>query len=239
MDALILPTDGDLSQIPSDPNNPITLEKVTLGKLLFHETGLALNPKQEIGRGTYSCASCHHAAAGFQSGNLQGIGEGGSGFGLTGGARIMSLDYLEEDLDVQPLKSPTVLNTAYQTNTLWNGQFGATGVNIGTEDKWTTDTPKGTNNLGFEGVEIGLMDTYNIFMLFIFSIAAFALSQLLWIKAAGSLGILFASLHMNAVPFYVMVVMVTIFDASWSWMQALGALLVGVGVVYSQMKQAN
>ena len=90
---------------------------------------------------------------------------------------------------------------------------------------------------GFEGVEIGLINTYNIFMLFIFAIAAFAVSQLLWIKAAGSLGILFASLHMNAVPFYVMVVMVLFFDASWSWMQALGALLVGIGVVYSQMKR--
>ena len=90
---------------------------------------------------------------------------------------------------------------------------------------------------GIEGTQIGLTDGYNIAMLLIFSIAALAISQLLWIKAAGSLGILFASLHMNAVPFYVMVVMVMFFDASWSWMQALGALLVGIGVIYSQMRR--
>ena len=89
---------------------------------------------------------------------------------------------------------------------------------------------------GIEGTAIGTMDTYNIVMLLIFSIAAFTLSQTLWIKAAGSLGILFASLHMNAVPFYVMIVMVLMFDATWSWLQALGALIVGIGVIYSQMK---
>lgn len=88
----------------------------------------------------------------------------------------------------------------------------------------------------FEGAVIGSMSAYNIMMLLIFSIAAMAISQLLWIRAAGSLGILFASLHMNAIPFYVMIVMVIFFDSSWSWMQAFGALIVGIGVVYSQMK---
>lgn len=46
------------------------------------------------------------------------------------------------------------MNGAYQTNLLWNGQFGATGVNVGTEASWTADTPKETNHLGFEGLEI-------------------------------------------------------------------------------------
>lgn len=92
---------------------------------------------------------------------------------------------------------------------------------------------------GLESTEVGLLDAYNIVMLLIFSIAALAIAQLLWIKAAGSLGILFASLHMNAVPFYVMIVMVIFFDSSWSWIQALGALIVGVGVIYSQMKRAE
>ena len=36
---------------------------------------------------------------------------------------------------------------------LWNGQFGATSDNIGTETNWTPGTPKETNNLGFEGIE--------------------------------------------------------------------------------------
>ncbi|MCL5245686.1 cytochrome-c peroxidase [Cellulophaga sp. 20_2_10] len=153
LEALQIPLENDLNNIPSDPKNPLTPEKVALGKLLFHETGLALNPIKEIGTNTYSCASCHHAAAGFQSGNLQGIGEGGFGYGAKGETRHMSIDYLETDLDVQPIKSPTILNTAYQKVMLWNGQFGGTSENTGTESNWTPNTPKERNTLGFEGIE--------------------------------------------------------------------------------------
>ncbi|MBR9915397.1 MAG: cytochrome-c peroxidase [Algicola sp.] len=151
--ALILPTTNDLSLIPSDFNNPITEEKVALGKLLFHETGLATNPNMEGGMNTYSCASCHHADAGFQSGIIQGIGEGGTGFGLHGEGRIKDALYQDADLDVQPIRSPSVLNVAYQDVMLWNGQFGGVGTNEGTEAGWTVGTPKETNTLGFEGVE--------------------------------------------------------------------------------------
>ena len=66
-DYLAIPASGSLNDIPNDPKNPISEAKVTLGKLLFHETGLANNPTKEIGRKTYSCATCHHAGAGFQS----------------------------------------------------------------------------------------------------------------------------------------------------------------------------
>ena len=71
---LVLPDASDFSAIPSDIDNPITQAKVTLGKFLYHETGLALNSKTSEGMFTYSCASCHHADAGFQSGIRQGIG---------------------------------------------------------------------------------------------------------------------------------------------------------------------
>lgn len=152
-DVLILPASNNYVAIPNDLNNTITEAKVVLGKMLFHETGLAKNPKNLQGMNTYSCASCHHSAAGFQSGILQGIGEGGSGFGLHGEGRIKSSEYLEENLDVQPIRSPSVLNVAYQDVMLWNGQFGGTGTNEGTESNWTVGTPKESNTLGFEGVE--------------------------------------------------------------------------------------
>ena len=87
-DALIQPLATDFNLIPNDINNPITEAKVALGKLLFHETGLAMNANLEEGMSTYSCASCHHAKAGFQSGILQGIGEGGMGFGINGEGRF-------------------------------------------------------------------------------------------------------------------------------------------------------
>ena len=150
----ILPKSDDFSKIPQDPLNPITQEKVNLGKLLYHETGLALNPVQEIGKETYSCASCHFASAGFQAGRFQGISEGGAGFGMNGEGREANALYSEEQLDVQPLKSPPTLNTAFQKNMLWNGQFGATGVNVGTEALWTVGTPIEVNTMGFEGIEV-------------------------------------------------------------------------------------
>ena len=154
LDFYILPDSREYSKIPSDPKNPITKEKVTLGQLLFHETGIGAKPEKEEGKATYSCASCHHSAAGFQSGIKQGIGEGGSGFGLFGEMRKIAAGYTPETIDIQPIKTPTALNSAYQKVMLWNGQFGATGANIGTEANWTEGTPKETNSLGFEGVEI-------------------------------------------------------------------------------------
>lgn len=144
----------NLSEIPQDPNNPLTAAKVALGQLLYHETGLATQPKLEEGRFTYSCASCHHSAAGFQACLPQGISEGGLGFGLRGEARYPNPNYPIAQLDVQPLRTPSVLNIAFQPNVLWNGQFGATHLNVGTEHSWDEYSPKFWNFLGYEGTEI-------------------------------------------------------------------------------------
>ena len=57
-----------------------------------------------------------------------------------------------------------------------------------------------------------------------------AIAQMLWIGGAGGLGILLASFHMNAVPFYVMLIMVVAFAQPWGWWQAIGAALVACGV---------
>jgi len=147
------PSSDDFDKIPQDPTNPITLAKVELGKLLFHETGIAVNPREPEGMNTYSCASCHHAQGGFQACKRQGIGEGGVGFGVSGEGRSINPNYPLDSLDLQPIRTPSALNIAYQQNVLWNGQFGGTGVNVGTESQWTAGTPKEANALGFEGTE--------------------------------------------------------------------------------------
>ncbi len=149
-----MPSATDLSSIPQDPLNPLTSEKVELGKLLYHETALGIAPMQDVGEATFSCASCHFASAGFQAGRFQGIGEGGMGFGTNGEGRILDPAYQPDKIDVQPLRSPSTLNVAYQKNMLWNGQFGATGKNVGTDALWPEETPIATNKLGFEGVEV-------------------------------------------------------------------------------------
>lgn len=153
LDYFQLPLSNDFASIPQDPNNPLTQAKVDLGKFLFHETALNISPKNELGLQTSSCAACHHSAAGFQAGRAQGIGEGGSGMGGGGLDRIGSGDYDPLDIDVQPIRSPSAMNGAYQAVNLWNGQFGATGPNEGTEDRWGEGTPIFNNFLGFEGLE--------------------------------------------------------------------------------------
>lgn len=149
-----MPKSDDLNRIPQDPNNQLTPDKVALGKLLFHETGLSTKPKVTEGVLTYSCASCHHAGGGFQACLPQGIGEGGAGYGYRGESRHLDENlYQETEIDVQPIRTPSAMNGAYQSVTLWNGQFGASDLNAGTEDNWTAGTPKETNHLGYLGLE--------------------------------------------------------------------------------------
>lgn len=149
----LLPFSTEFNKIPQDPKNPLSQEKVDLGALLFHETGIGLSPKHASHMGQYSCASCHFASAGFQAGRHQGIADGGIGFGINGEGREPDPLYAFTELDVQPVRSPAALNIAYQEAILWNGQFGAVGVNAGTEANWTVGTPKATNYLGYHGTE--------------------------------------------------------------------------------------
>ncbi len=147
----ILPKSDDYNAIPQDPLNPITKEKVALGKLLLHETALGGNPKIKEMKSTYACASCHNSGAGFSSGLRQGIGECGVGFGINGDGRTINQSVAIDSVDFQPIRVPSLLNVAYQDVALWNGQFGGTGTNAGTEANWT-DIPE--NHLGLQGIEV-------------------------------------------------------------------------------------
>jgi drug/metabolite transporter (DMT)-like permease len=67
----------------------------------------------------------------------------------------------------------------------------------------------------------------------IFGIGSMAVSQMLWILSVGRIGIGAASLHMNAVPFYVMLI-VFLFGGDWNWWQTLGAVIVVMGAFVAQ-----
>ncbi len=149
-----MPLSNQLQRIPQDLNNPLTADKVALGQMLFHEPGYATVGNFAEMSQTYSCASCHSAGAGFQANLLQGIGDGGIGFGMNGEGRRIDLFVEMAKIDVQPLRTPSAMNGAFQTNLLWNGQFGATAVNEGTESVWPEDGPISKNRLGYEGLEI-------------------------------------------------------------------------------------
>lgn len=66
-----------------------------------------------------------------------------------------------------------------------------------------------------------------------FSIGSMAIAQLLWIVSVGRIGIGAASMHMNAVPFYVML-MVFLAGGPWNWAQTLGAAIVVTGAAIAQ-----
>ncbi len=149
----ILPESDDFASIPQDPRNPLTKEKVELGKMLFFETGIALSPTKEAGKKTYSCASCHVPSAGFRPGTPQGIADGGIGFGSNGENRSKLAAYRDFEMDVQSVRPLSVLNVAYVENTTWNGRFGSTGVNVGTEDRWDLDPTLHVNEEGYAALE--------------------------------------------------------------------------------------
>lgn len=149
----ILPASDDFDNIPQDPSNEITAEKVALGKLIYHETGITNSDIAGM-EGTFSCASCHSAQNGFKSGIRQGIGQGGVGFDH----RMIAAGVNPEDIDVQPVTSPTVLNTAFQEVMLWNGQFGnevggIVNIGIDPDRHFTEGTPKEANLRNLSGLE--------------------------------------------------------------------------------------
>lgn len=164
------PESHQLRSIPQDPNNPLTPEKVALGQWLYHDTALGSKSVLSEGMATYSCATCHHARAGFQSGLRQGIGDGGVGFGLKGEARQKHSALSPSQLDVQPIRTPTAMNGAWQQNMLWNGQFGARGANMGTQSLWSVTQAQTTtlfagienNRLGFDGIETQAIAGQNV-----------------------------------------------------------------------------
>jgi drug/metabolite transporter (DMT)-like permease len=86
------------------------------------------------------------------------------------------------------------------------------------------------------GLSVGpatLLDSATILPLAIYGLGGLALSQFLWIASVQRLGVAIAAFHINAAPFYVMLIMLAL-GGGWSWPQALGAAIVGSGVILAQ-----
>lgn len=87
--------------------------------------------------------------------------------------------------------------------------------------------------LGYPGPNLDVFGLWEFSALAVYGIGGLAISQLLWIVAVGRLGIAMSALHINLTPFYVMVFMLAL-GGGWSWVQALGAALVAIGVLIAQ-----
>ena len=89
---LTLPRSFPLPNLPLD--NPLTVERVELGRRLFHEPALSRN-------GTISCASCHQAEAGFSDPRRFSLGLDGK---------------------ATPRQSMSLLNLAWKDSFFWDGR---------------------------------------------------------------------------------------------------------------------
>ena len=69
--------------------------------------------------------------------------------------------------------------------------------------------------------------------LLMFSVGAVGIAQWLFVMAVGRIGIGMTTLHMNATPFYVMLILFAA-GGSWNWTHALAAAIVGLGVLIAQ-----
>lgn len=87
--------------------------------------------------------------------------------------------------------------------------------------------------LGAEPPDWSLLGWREFGALAVFAVGGLAISQVLWIMAVGHLGIGLASLHINATPFYVMLILFVL-GTAWSWPQAIAAGVVGLGVLVAQ-----
>ncbi len=85
-----LPPGFPYPNVPAD--NPMTKEKVELGRYLFYDKRLSLN-------GTQSCATCHRQDKAFTDGRARGLGHRGISFPRaheSGERRLQSCAYLGE-----------------------------------------------------------------------------------------------------------------------------------------------
>ncbi|MEL7159611.1 MAG: cytochrome c peroxidase [Bacteroidota bacterium] len=150
----MLPDGSNLAGIPAGIGNPLTEEKVELGKFLFYETALGRDALQADNLRTFSCSTCHVPEAAFTAGAAQGIADGGTGFGHFGQGREMDGDYAEDDIDAQGARPLSMLGVAYVTNSMWAGRFGARGANAEVREVWGVhDHTTELNFMGLDGLE--------------------------------------------------------------------------------------
>ncbi len=86
-----------LKTLPEVSDNPLTAEKIALGKQLYFEPRLSAD-------NTISCASCHDPKKGWSNADATAVGVGGQRGGRG---------------------APTVINTAYQRFQFWDGRAGS------------------------------------------------------------------------------------------------------------------
>lgn len=150
LEFFILPDSDNFDKIPQDTSNVLTHVKVKLGMFLFFDPAISFNPKCIAASRTFSCASCHFPEAGFQAGIRQSIAGGGRGHGFLRHKHPLCDS---SEVDVQLLRTPSIVNCAYQEAQLWSGKMGCCGPNTGSDSLWAKGSFLELNGLKMQGVE--------------------------------------------------------------------------------------
>ena len=87
--------------------------------------------------------------------------------------------------------------------------------------------------------KVGTIDAARFWPFIIFILPSSGIAQLMWIYGAGRLGVMLASFHMNAVPFYVMVILLALSMGEWEWIRTVGVAIVILGVLISQIPSST
>ncbi len=87
--------------------------------------------------------------------------------------------------------------------------------------------------LGAEAPSFAAWGWTEVGSILLFSVGALGISQVMWIMSVERLGIGLSALHINAAPFYVMLILFAL-GAGWNWTQAFAAAIVGLGVLIAQ-----
>ncbi|MFK7940521.1 MAG: DMT family transporter [Roseovarius sp.] len=89
---------------------------------------------------------------------------------------------------------------------------------------------------GLPGTDMAPLGVWGWSMLLTFAVGAMAISQAFWLLGVARLGVGIASFHLNAAPFYVMLILLMM-GGAWDWQRALGAGVLGCGVVLAQRRR--
>ena len=96
----------------------------------------------------------------------------------------------------------------------------------------------GARFMGQSTATLSISNQRDIALLLIYSLLGLSISQVLWIKSVADIGVAIASFHLNATPFYVMVI-IFLFGGGWNWIQTGGVLILMLGAVLAQLPEAR
>jgi cytochrome c peroxidase len=130
---IALPIGFPCPRIP--PDNPLTTEKIELGRFLFYDTRMSDNQ-------TYSCASCHQQDKAFTDGNAVAIGSTGqhhvrSAMSLTNVAYAATLTWANPNESSRGTGAATTYGLEHQALTPMFGDNPITELGLRSEDELT------------------------------------------------------------------------------------------------------